>query len=123
MPFLIVSLEWIRSFGPLGFAWGNLALTQMDMLHLLQFIDYGGTYIITFWIVCINSIIYYHFFLKSFPKQKLVLFFVLLLLVNAAGLIRLNMELDQNNNTELEIAVINEKRTTINSAPEFVAIQ
>ena len=93
MPSLIVSLEWIRSFGPLGFAWGNLALTQMDMLHLLQFIDYGGTYIITFWIVCINSIIYYHFFLKSFPKQKLVFFFAFLLLINSVGLIRLNMEL------------------------------
>ena len=23
LPFLVVSLEWIRSFGPLGFAWGN----------------------------------------------------------------------------------------------------
>ena len=46
------------------------------------------------------------FFLKSFPKQKLVLFFALLLLVNTVGLIRLNMELDQNNNTELDIAVI-----------------
>ena len=88
MPFLIVSLEWIRSFGPLGFAWGNLALTQMDMLHLLQFIDYGGTYIITFWIVCINSIMYYNFFLKSFPKQKLLLFFAFLLLINTVGLIR-----------------------------------
>tara|TARA_B100000003_G_scaffold70000_1_gene62734 strand:+ start:2252 stop:3760 length:1509 start_codon:yes stop_codon:yes gene_type:complete len=106
MPFLVVSLEWIRSFGPLGFAWGNLALTQMDMLHLLQFIDYGGTYIITFLIVCINSIIYYHFFLKSFPKQKLVFFLAFLLLINTIGLFRLNMELDQNNNTELDIAVI-----------------
>ena len=46
MPFLIVSLNGL-SFGPLGLL-GNLALTQMDMLHLLQFIDYGGTYIITF---------------------------------------------------------------------------
>ena len=71
MPFLIVSLEWIRSFGPLGFAWGNLAVTQMDMIHLLQFIEYGGTYIITFWVVLINLGIYYHFFKRSFSKQNL----------------------------------------------------
>ena len=27
-PFLIVSIEWLRSFGPLGFPWANLALSQ-----------------------------------------------------------------------------------------------
>mgnify|MGYP003312300323 CR=1 FL=1 len=30
LPFLIVILEWVRSFGPLGFTWGNLALTQSE---------------------------------------------------------------------------------------------
>ena len=106
MPFLIVSLEWIRSFGPLGFAWGNLAVTQTDMIHLLQFIEYGGTYIITFWIVSINSIIYYHSFKKSFPKQKLIMFLVLLILINAFGITKLNIESNRNNNSELDIAVI-----------------
>ena len=58
VPFLIVSLEWIRSFGPLGFPWGNLALTQMEFLPILQFIDYAGSYIISFWIISINVILY-----------------------------------------------------------------
>ena len=58
LPFLIVSLEWIRSFGPLGFPWGNLALTQMEFLPILQYIDYAGTYIIALWIVSINVILY-----------------------------------------------------------------
>ena len=53
-PFLIVSMEWIRSFGPLGFTMGNLAITQMDFLPLLQYIEYAGSYIITFWIISIN---------------------------------------------------------------------
>ena len=57
LPFLIVSLEWIRSFGPLGFPWGNLALTQMEFLPILQYIDYTGTYIVAFWIVSINVIL------------------------------------------------------------------
>ena len=106
MPFLIVSLEWVRSFGPLGFTWGNLAVTQMDMIHLLQFIEYGGTYIITFWIVSINSVIYYHFFKRSFSKQKLVMLLSLLLGINAIGLIKLNIKSERNNNIELDIAVI-----------------
>jgi len=36
LPFLIVTLEWVRSFGPLGFDWGVLALTQIEYLPLLQ---------------------------------------------------------------------------------------
>ena len=60
LPFLIVSLEWVRSFGPLGFPWGNLALTQMRFLPILQYIDYTGSYIITLWIIFINVILYYH---------------------------------------------------------------
>ena len=28
LPFLVVSLEWIRSFGSLGFTWRNIALTH-----------------------------------------------------------------------------------------------
>ena len=35
-PFVIVSMEWFRSFGPMGFPWGNLALTQTDYLSFLQ---------------------------------------------------------------------------------------
>ena len=58
LPFLVVSLEWIRSFGPLGFAWGNLALTQTDYLPILQNIDIAGTYYIAFWIISINVILY-----------------------------------------------------------------
>ena len=38
LPFLIVTLEWVRSFGPLGFTWGNLALTQTEHLIILQLI-------------------------------------------------------------------------------------
>ena len=34
-PFLIVSMEWIRSFGALGFPWGNIVLSQLEFLPLL----------------------------------------------------------------------------------------
>ena len=59
LPFLIVSLEWVRSFGPLGFTWGNLALTQMKFLPILQYNDYAGPYIVTLWIISINVLLYY----------------------------------------------------------------
>jgi len=43
-PFLWVTMEWIRSLGPLGFPWANLALTQADYLPFLQILDRTGTY-------------------------------------------------------------------------------
>ena len=51
LPFLIVVLEWVRSFGPLGFTWGNLALTQSEYPFMLQFLDFTGTYFLTFIII------------------------------------------------------------------------
>ena len=59
LPFLIVILEWLRSFGPLGFDWGNLALTQVNYLSVLQFNDIFGTYFSSFIIMSVNISIYY----------------------------------------------------------------
>ncbi|NOZ75169.1 MAG: apolipoprotein N-acyltransferase [FCB group bacterium] len=53
-PFLWVSMEWIRSFGPLGFPWANLALTQSDYLPLLQILDRTGTYGLSFILIIAN---------------------------------------------------------------------
>lgn len=58
LPFIIVTLEWIRSFGPLGFPWLNLAITQSHYLPMIQMIDLTGTYGVTFWLVALNSILY-----------------------------------------------------------------
>ena len=69
LPFLIVCLEWVRSFGPLGYAWGNLALTQTDYLPLLQNIDIVGTYGLALWIISINVILY-HFVQTSINIKK-----------------------------------------------------
>ena len=58
LPFLIVTLEWIRSFGPLGFDWGILALTQIEYLPLLQLNSIFGPYFSTFIIISTNLYIY-----------------------------------------------------------------
>ena len=39
MPFAWASLEWLRAFGPLGFPWANLAITQTKILPLVQITD------------------------------------------------------------------------------------
>ena len=61
LPLLIVSLEWVRSFGPLGFSWGNLVLTQSEYLLNLQLIDLTGPYfnnIFNYFAKCIGTFLY-----------------------------------------------------------------
>ena len=57
-PFLVVSLEWIRSIGPLGFPWSNLALTQINFLPIIQIMDITGSYGISALVSIINVILY-----------------------------------------------------------------
>ena len=57
-PFLIVTIEWFRSFGPLGFPWANIALTQSKYIYQIQIMEITGSYGISFIIMSINVIIY-----------------------------------------------------------------
>ena len=58
IPFLWVSMEWIRSFGPLGFPWANLAITQTKFLPMLQIMDFTGTEGVGFIIIIFNILLY-----------------------------------------------------------------
>ena len=78
-PFLIVSMEWIRSFGALGFPWGNLVLTQVDYLQMIQIMEVTGSYGVTLWVTLLNVILYILF--QNFnPNKKLGLIYSILLL-------------------------------------------
>ncbi|MGY8783039.1 MAG: apolipoprotein N-acyltransferase [Fidelibacterota bacterium] len=90
LPFLIVILEWIRSFGPLGFSWGNLALTQVEYLPLLQFNDIFGPYFSTFIILSVNIAFYFVLFdisKRLFVLAAIVVFFIVFLFI---GSLRIN---------------------------------
>ena len=57
-PFIIVLIEYIRSFGALGFPWSNLALSQSKYIYFIQFIEVTGTYGVSFVIIGFNIILY-----------------------------------------------------------------
>ncbi|NOZ03083.1 MAG: apolipoprotein N-acyltransferase [FCB group bacterium] len=71
IPFLWVTMEWVRSFGSLGFPWINLALTQTDYLPVIQIAELTGTYGIAFWLMIINMGIY--LYLNQMGEQKKIL--------------------------------------------------
>ncbi|MBT7974237.1 MAG: hypothetical protein HN687_08805, partial [Candidatus Marinimicrobia bacterium] len=58
LPFLWVTMEWIRSFGALGFPWANLATTQTVFLPVVQMVEFTGTEGVGFWILLINVVLY-----------------------------------------------------------------
>jgi len=58
LPFIWVTIEFIRSFGALANPWISLANTQIDFLTLIQNAEYTGIYGITFWIVLLNLLGY-----------------------------------------------------------------
>ena len=72
LPFIFVTIEYLRSLGFYGSVWNSLSYTQIDYLLLSQNIEYTGIYGITFWIILINISIYK--IIKDFNFKNLFLF-------------------------------------------------
>ena len=103
-PFIIVIIEFLRSFGPLGFPWSNLALTQSKYIHFIQFIEVTGTYGVSFVIIGFNIILY------NVTQKKISLlkglFFISFVLIgfSIAGIGRI-MSLPKSNR-DITVAVV-----------------
>ena len=57
-PFVWTGLEYSRQFGDLALNWLNIAHTQTYYLPLIQIADISGYLGITFWICCVNMLLY-----------------------------------------------------------------
>ena len=44
-------VEYVRSYGALGFPWSNLALSQSKYIYFIQFMEVTGTYGVSFVII------------------------------------------------------------------------
>ena len=89
LPFIIVTMEWIRSFGPLGFPWSNLALTQSKYIYQIQIMEITGTYGISFIIMSINVIIYHSIKRGSIVKNGLLPIMIFYFGISLAGWARI----------------------------------
>lgn len=54
LPFVWVAVEFLRTFGTLGFTWNNLAYTQARAVPLIQMAAVIGPTGVSFWIVMLN---------------------------------------------------------------------
>ena len=84
-PFLVVSMEWLRSLGPLGFSWSNLALTQVNFLPVVQIMDITGSYGVSALILVVNTVLY-NFMIKVNKNSILLLGISIICIVYFWGL-------------------------------------
>ena len=89
-PFIIVSMEYLRSFGALGFPWSNLALSQSQYIYLIQFIEVTGTYGLSFLIIVFNVVIYNIIQKKDSIRGGLSIIAFIIIGLSIAGLLRIN---------------------------------
>ncbi|MEE9189411.1 MAG: apolipoprotein N-acyltransferase, partial [Candidatus Neomarinimicrobiota bacterium] len=104
-PFLWVTMEWLRSFGPLGFPWINLALTQSGYLPFLQIAEVTGTYGITFWVVLLNTGFYYLASLKNNRKPIVLSIISLIAVMGIIGWLR-QASVERSSKPEFSVAII-----------------
>ncbi|MDD5060824.1 MAG: apolipoprotein N-acyltransferase [Candidatus Marinimicrobia bacterium] len=57
-PIVWTAVEYLRTFGTLGFTWNNLCYTQTQAIQLIQSAALVGSYGISAWIVVINVLIF-----------------------------------------------------------------
>jgi apolipoprotein N-acyltransferase len=80
LPFLWVGMEYVRSLTEISFPWLNLAYTQTYYLNLIQYVSFTGNYAVSFWIVCLNLIIYLIIKHKKRISLAISLFAILIIL-------------------------------------------
>ena len=118
LPIIVVSIEFLRSFGLYGFTWNSLSYTQTDYLMISQNIEYTGIYGLSFWIVLINVMIYD--LLQKFSKKKLYIFIFSFLFPWITGLIIQNLYVNPKEYINTKIIQPNislsEKRTNLNQS-------
>jgi apolipoprotein N-acyltransferase len=78
-PFFWTAHEYIRSLGQLGFPWTSLCYSQTEYLPLIQWASIVGPYGISFWLVTINTVIF--FSLRRWPRRWFLLCFLVPLLL------------------------------------------
>ena len=103
-PCLIVSIEWLRSFGPLGFPWANLALSQSKYNLLIQYIDVTGSYGVSFIVISFN-VIFYHMIQKNISYKNGLSFIIIIIFgTSISGWARVqNLS---NSNKKVNVAIV-----------------
>ena len=105
IPLIWVSMEYVKSYGPLAFSWSSLALTQTNFLPILQIIDFTGPEGISFWVLLINITIYLALFNRkqTYMQNVVLIFFIIIPVIY--GLFKIS-SLKESSWNKKEISII-----------------
>ena len=95
-PILFVAVEYLRSWGILGFPWLNVSYSQTYYPLLIQFADIAGSFGVSLWVAAINSCVYF-ILKKPFDKKFWIAIAVLILLFAGSigyGLHKIKQEIE-----------------------------
>ncbi len=104
IPFLWVSVEYIRSLGLLGFPWVSIGNSMTDFILPIQIVEYTAIYGVSFWIVLINvSIVHW---LKYRQNYNIIIILVTFSIPFMIGKYLIKNHLDYPNNSGINITSI-----------------
>lgn len=101
-PLVWTGVEYLYSWGFMGFPWLSLAMTQNLFLPLQQFAEFGGIYMVSFWVLLVNTAIYGIEFLDFDGRQQQrawTILAVFVVLSFAVGGLRIWMVQDRSGST------------------------
>ncbi|MFA7195599.1 MAG: hypothetical protein WC210_07770, partial [Candidatus Neomarinimicrobiota bacterium] len=100
-PFIWIAVEFLRSFGTLGFPWLALGHSQAYHTVFVQNADIGGVYYVSFLLILANLFLYRLIFIRD--KRMFAALIAVILIPYAYGVITLNTPMQEVRRTRFRI--------------------
>ena len=114
-PLFWIGIEYTRSIGEYSFPWLTLGNTQTYDLSVIQIASVTGVYGISFWLLCLNVLIYFLYAKitvkdwKPLSPQAIIFAFVLIafyLFPKIYGRIQLNKSAEVKQHTQFRVGIV-----------------
>ncbi|MDZ7795743.1 MAG: apolipoprotein N-acyltransferase [Candidatus Marinimicrobia bacterium] len=100
-PFIWVAVEFLRSFGTLGFPWLALGHSQAYNTLYVQTADIGGVYTVSFLLLLTNLFLY--LLLRSYSRQRLTALLLIIMIPYLYGTVAINTDMQSGEKLNFRI--------------------
>ena len=79
-PFVFTAMEWLRTFGSMGFTWNNLCYTQSPYLAIIQIVSVVGPFGLSLWVYLLNILLFAMIVYRKESRFRLVSILIIIFL-------------------------------------------